>query len=165
MMRSVSTFAVIAIAMGLGLGFSTLQRKADETVNWQFSAMTGGSYSQSNVESERILINFWATWCPPCLRELPLLSELAQSTPESELRVLAIAYDEPKNINAFLAEHNIELDVGYGFADVKAAMTAFGNASSSLPFSVLLNSEGELLTKHIGELHADTLAEFVASGS
>ncbi|MEM9605711.1 MAG: TlpA disulfide reductase family protein [Pseudomonadota bacterium] len=156
--------AAIALALCLGLGFSLWQRQSDATNDWAFTGLDGEPVTRANYASDKVLINFWATWCPPCLRELPLLSTLASDTPDDELRVLAVAYDDPKNIARFLAEHPVSLDFAHGFADVKAAMADYGNVSSSLPFSVLLDRNGKVIEKHLGELLPDTLPAFVASG-
>jgi len=157
------TIALFTVAVAAGIALSLWQSSDENPPEqpWQFTGLDGNTLSQANYPSEAVLINFWATWCPPCLRELPLLSELDQTTPDDKLRVLAVAYDKPENIHSFLADNPLDLDIAHGFEDVRAFMTRHGNETGSLPFSLLVDRDGKVINSHLGELLPETLPAFV----
>ena len=99
------------------------------------------------------VINFWATWCAPCRRELPMLNELARDPALSEFAVIGIAIDFREDVLAFLAETPVEYPVLIGEQDGLDAARAFGVESLGLPFTAFVDRAGRIVTLHVGELH------------
>jgi thiol-disulfide isomerase/thioredoxin len=107
-----------------------------------------------------LLINFWATWCAPCRREMPLLQALHSS--QNQLQVLGIAIDRQSDVQSYLAEAGISYPSLVGEADAIAVSDLFGLNGLGLPFSVLVGSQGEILTVFIGEIDAGQLETMAA---
>ncbi len=160
-----ATIGLLSLAITAGVALSVWQRghQDDTQKSWTFTQLGGESVSQGDYIADKVLINFWASWCPPCVRELPLLDSLAHDTAESDLAVLAVAMDSEDNVRRFLSENPLTLDIALGFEDVKTAMTEWGNDTGALPFTVLLDSEGNVIKKHLGELLPEALDEFVST--
>ncbi|MEZ5498436.1 MAG: TlpA disulfide reductase family protein [Steroidobacteraceae bacterium] len=104
-----------------------------------------------------LLVNFWATWCAPCRREIPLLMTLANE--RSDLRVVGIAVDFMDEVRRFADEVGIRYPVLVGEDDGLAAVDAFG-VQPVFPFTVFADRSSRIVATKIGELHADE-AKFI----
>ncbi len=99
------------------------------------------------------IINFWATWCAPCRREIPMLNALAQDPAYAEFALIGIAIDFREDVLRYLAGTPIEYTVLIGEQDGLAAARAFGMESIGLPFTVFTDSKDRIVTIHVGELN------------
>lgn len=122
----------------------------------------GGTPQQlSELRGQPLLINFWATWCTPCIRELPLLQSLHDSRHQGGLQVLLIAQeDDPQLVQSFLSEHSISLPSWIDPPSSGDASRALGNLRNVLPFSVLLDADGRVLKRRAGAFNEALLAEW-----
>jgi thiol-disulfide isomerase/thioredoxin len=102
------------------------------------------------------LVNFWATWCAPCRKEMPLLEALHQQEPS--IAVIGIAIDRAEPVQRFIAETGVSYPILRGEADAMAAAESFGSAFAALPFTVIAAPGGDILAMHTGELDAGELA-------
>ena len=109
-----------------------------------------------------ILINFWATWCAPCRREMPLLQKLHEESGNDGLQVIGIAIDRAPDVSAFTMETGITYPILVGQEDAIEVTDGFGLDFLGLPFTVLVDQDGQILKIQLGELHADDLKLIVA---
>jgi thiol-disulfide isomerase/thioredoxin len=119
----------------------------------------GTVHHLSEWHGRPLLINFWATWCEPCRREIPLLKSLRHERAGDGLQVVGIAVDEAGAVRTYAAGRGIDYPVLVGEEGGLAAVGAFG-MDTVLPFSVFADREGRVLALKIGELHRDE-AEFI----
>jgi thiol-disulfide isomerase/thioredoxin len=108
-----------------------------------------------------LLINFWATWCEPCRREIPLLRALRRDHAAEHLEVIGIAIDSPDAVHKYTMAERIDYPVLIGEQGGLAAASAFG-METVLPFSVFADGTGRIVTLKVGELHRDE-AELILS--
>jgi thiol-disulfide isomerase/thioredoxin len=101
-----------------------------------------------------LLINFWATWCEPCRREIPLLKRLRQQRAADRLQVIGIALDSRDAVGQYAHERGIDYPVLVGEQGGFEAAGAFG-MDTVLPFSVFADRAGRVITLKVGELHPD----------
>jgi thiol-disulfide isomerase/thioredoxin len=101
------------------------------------------------------VINFWATWCAPCRREIPMLNDLARDPAYADLALIGIAIDFRDDVLAFLGQTPIEYTVLIGEQDGLDAARAFGVESLGLPFTAFVDRGGRIVTLHVGELHRE----------
>ncbi len=107
------------------------------------------------------LINYWATWCGPCLMELPLLNEFAKKQAPAEVMLIGIALDEPKLVNDYLQENPLKYSQLLEKASKNDSSTQLGNQRGIIPFSVLIAPDGRLLKiKHGQFTDLDELEAF-----
>lgn len=111
----------------------------------------GRPSSISDFDGRPVLINFWATWCAPCIREMPLLQELADARTEA-LTVLGIAFDESEAARVFLDRLQIRYPNLLADDQGDRIQAAFGNPGRMLPYSVLVDARGIIRWRHLGEL-------------
>jgi thiol-disulfide isomerase/thioredoxin len=99
------------------------------------------------------VINFWATWCAPCRREIPMLNTLAKDGAWPEIALVGIAIDFREDVLGYLQKTPIDYTVLIGEQDGLDAARAFGMGSLGLPFTAFVDSQGRIVTIHLGELH------------
>src|SRR5690606_7477187 len=113
-----------------------------------------------------VLINFWATWCRPCIEELPLLQSLHDGRAEHGVQVLTIAQeDDAEGVRAFLGRLDVNLP---GWLDPPSrgeASRSFGNHRQVLPFSVLVGPDGSVLQRRAGMFSESELARWRELGT
>ena len=110
-----------------------------------------------------VLVNFWASWCPPCIRELPAFEKIYQRYRGNGLIVVGIALDTLPNITAFLNTLSISYPQHYGQVEVSEMMRKLGNPSTALPYTLLIDPQGRLAAiAPLGELDYEELNDLVA---
>jgi peroxiredoxin len=114
----------------------------------------GATRQLTDWEGKPLLINFWATWCEPCRREIPLLRTLRHEHRAEGLEVVGIAIDDLAAVQQYAAEHAIDYPVLIGEQGGLAAASAFG-MEVVLPFSVFADHSGRIVALKVGELHRD----------
>jgi thiol-disulfide isomerase/thioredoxin len=109
-----------------------------------------------------LIINFWATWCAPCRREMPLLQNLQDQRGDGSLQVVGIAMDNLRDVRRFVSQAGINYPILYGEYEASIVAESFGEDFIGLPFSVFIAADGQILTLWAGELSADELHLAVA---
>jgi thiol-disulfide isomerase/thioredoxin len=123
--------------------------------------VAGEQQSIGSWPGKALLVNFWATWCAPCLREIPLLVEYQEEYGDLSLQVVGIAVDQGDPVREFMNNVEFNYPVLIGQADAMDAAAAFGVEFFGLPFSVFTDTEGNVLGVHTGELHREDLDELM----
>jgi len=133
---------------------------ADTLPDFTLANLAGQPQSIKAFGGKPMLINFWATWCGPCLREIPMLKELQAARPD--IQIVGIAIDRREPVEKFAAEQAFNYPILVGQSEAWEAAAALGVDVYALPFTVFAGADGTLLGVHTGELHAEHLAEFRA---
>ncbi len=109
----------------------------------------------------RVLLNFWASWCAPCLAEMPALARAQQKFGEHAPIVVGIAMDEPAHVRAFLAAHPVNYPILIGQITPPSTSLKLGNTRQTLPYSVLIGADGHILATHAGPLSDAQLEQWL----
>ncbi len=117
----------------------------------------GHPLAAADFRGRPLLVNFWATWCPPCVEELPLLDQFFQSHRAQGWQLLGLAIDQPSAVRAFLARRPLAFPVGLAGLGGTELSRELGNSNGGLPFSVLLDPAGRLVERKLGRLQAEDL--------
>jgi thiol-disulfide isomerase/thioredoxin len=104
-------------------------------------------------KGKSLLINFWATWCAPCRREIPMLGSLAAKWADRGIVVVGVAVDHSQAVASYAREMKIPYPLLVGEQDALDAALALGVVSPVFPFSVFTDDAGEIVALYIGELH------------
>ena len=142
-------------------GSISSQKLPDTVPDFTLNDPWGEPHSISEWAGRPLLINFWATWCAPCRREMPLLQALHAS--QTNLQVLGIAIDRPADVQTYLAESGISYPSLVGEEDAMAVSELFGINTLGLPFTVVASSTGQILTIYIGEFSASELEQIATT--
>ena len=126
--------------------------------------LDGTPHLLSDYRGRRVLLNFWASWCAPCLAEMPALVLAQEKFGENAPIVVGIAMDEPTHVRAFLAAHPVNYPILIGQMNLQDTSLQLGNTRQVLPYSVLIGDDGRILAAYAGPLSAAQLEQWLAPG-
>jgi len=160
-------FALWVIVIGLGaaiLGFSVSRflsvppiAAPAATTDFTLPDLAGKTHSLSSWRGKVLLLNFWATWCPPCRREIPLFIDLQRRYANQGLQIVGISLDNPEAIARYWQEMKINYPLLIADETTYDLMAAYGNRQGGLPYSVLITSDGQVAGVKIGAYHREEL--------
>lgn len=139
---------------------TTGQTTAVQDAFWamSFDTPNGQPQPMSSFRGKPLLLNFWATWCPPCIEELPLIDAFYQSHKSKNWQVLGLAVDQPSAVRKWLQAKPLTFDVGMAGLSGTQLSKTLGNAAGSLPFSAVFSASGELVHRKTGKVGPEDLA-------
>jgi thiol-disulfide isomerase/thioredoxin len=125
-----------------------------------FDTPDGKNLPMSNFRGKLLLVNFWATWCPPCVEELPLLDYFFQENRDKNIQVVGLAVDQPSKVRDWLLAKPLNFPVGMAGMGGTELSKSLGNLAGSLPFTAVFSATGELLHRKIGQVRPEDLAQW-----
>lgn len=131
---------------------STAVTPVDSKIDFALPDLDGNMRQLSEWNGKGRLVNFWATWCAPCRREIPLLKKTQEAHGADGIQVIGIAVDFPDQVIAYAEEAQFNYPILVGQEDAMAAAEASGIDFIGMPFTMVLAPDGELLTTHTGEI-------------
>lgn len=160
--------AVCAAAAGVGGALWRQRSQARTELQKQLWAKTfarpgGGELRLASFLGKPVLLNFWATWCGPCIAELPLLDRFAHDQRARGWQVIGLAVDNDAPVQAFLAQRPVSFPVGLAGFEGVSLSRALGNNGGGLPFTVVLDSAGAARHQKLGALVPEDLARWAES--
>lgn len=160
-----SALGVAAAAAGAGWAWRRQSSAAAEMppALWQarFAGLDGQQpLAMASLRGKPLVINFWATWCPPCVREMPQFERFHQAYAGRGWQVLGLALDSPSAVAGFLRRTPVTYPIAMAGLDGSEWMVALGNAHGALPFTVVLDAGGRLQQRHLGETRYNQLTEW-----
>jgi thiol-disulfide isomerase/thioredoxin len=115
--------------------------------------LAGNTHSITEWDGKSLIVNFWATWCAPCRREIPLLNQTAAKYRSNGFEIVGIAVDFAEDVKKYTAQVPLHYDLLIGEDDGLEAARGFGVQSLAFPFTAFVDAKGEVLAVHLGELH------------
>ena len=126
-----------------------------------FLDLDGRTHRLEEWRGKLLLLNFWATWCTPCLKEIPLLVEAQQRHGARGLQIVGVAMDEVEPVRAFAQRLAMNYPVMVGQAEIVMAMDELGDELGAFPFSVLVAPDGRILDRRSGDLSREEIAAWL----
>ena len=139
------------------------QTTAAQDALWALSFDTpdGQPQAMSSFRGKPLLLNFWATWCPPCVEELPLLDAFYREHKSKGWQVLGLAVDQPSAVRKWLQAKPLSFAVGMAGLDGTELSKSLGNLAGGLPFTVLFGASGAVSHRKTGKVSKEDLAQWV----
>lgn len=132
---------------------ATAIRRAEVRPDFSLADTTGAMRSINEWDGKALVVNFWATWCAPCRREMPLLMELESEHSRDDIQILGVAVDFRDDVLSYLAETPVNYPVLIGEQDAIDAAEGFGVEFVGMPFTAFTDHHGNVLHVQIGEIH------------
>lgn len=127
---------------------------------WAMSFPTpdGGELAMAALRGRPLVLNFWATWCPPCVKEMPELDRFQRSFGMRGWQVVGLAIDGPTPVREFLTRVPVGFSIGLAGFGGSELGRALGNERGGLPFTVMFDAGGRIVQRKLGETHFDELS-------
>lgn len=160
------TIALLLLAALAGIGgfmlYQTFAPQEDRLVgqaafDMRLQDTDGNIHRLVELRGKWVLLNFWASWCAPCMDELPLLVDAQKRYGPKGFQILGPALDTPESVAPVIQRFGINYPVSADFAGADTAMQAFGNDKAALPYSVLIGPDGNVAETMLGAFTAQEL--------
>ena len=107
-------------------------------------------HSINQWRGKLILLNFWATWCPPCREEIPLFIDMQEKYGQRGLQIVGVAIDKKQDVETYADFNLINYPILVGQEEVMVIMKQYGNRLGTLPYSVVIDPQGRILSRKVG---------------
>ncbi|MBA2962443.1 redoxin family protein [Ramlibacter sp. MAH-25] len=158
---------VVAAAAGAGVAFwrREPQAQGDASALWglTFDTPAGQPLTMAALRGKPLLVNFWATWCPPCVEELPMLDRFAREHAANGWQVVGLAIDQPSAVRKFLAATPVSFPIGLAGLEGTDLGKSLGNSAGGLPFTVVLKPDGKVRERRMGKVAPGDLSRWAAA--
>ena len=129
---------------------TTLKYGGGEMINFTLPDLDGKKQSLNSWRGKVIVLNFWATWCPPCREEIPLFVELQKKHPVDDLQIIGVAIDNKTAVMLYRQTAGINYTILMGNDDTMDLVAQYGNRMASLPYSVIIDRSGSIAVRKLG---------------
>ncbi len=165
--RGLLAVAAAALAAGVGVQWwrHSPQTPADPSLQalWMasFEQADGTPLKLADFQGKPLVLNFWATWCTPCVEEMPLLNAFFLENKAKSWQMIGLAIDQPSAVKRFLGQHPVEYAIGMAGLEGTELMKNLGNPTGGLPFTLVLNAQGQVQMRKLGKLTESDIRSWV----
>jgi thiol-disulfide isomerase/thioredoxin len=121
----------------------------------------GKSANSENWRQKVLVVNFWASWCPPCVEEMPALDKIAQEYASKNVLIVGIGIDSPSNIRQFLEMTPVSYPIVIGGLEGSNLSKQMGNTQGALPYTVIINQKGKAIYTKLGKISEEELRKAI----
>ena len=155
-----SIVAVAAAALAAGAVWNGWRHYSQDLAPTALQALWDASFEHpdgqllklADFQGKPLILNFWATWCTPCVEEMPLLNAFYQQNKSKNWQMIGLAIDQPSAVKRFLTQHPVEYAIGLAGLQGTELMKTLGNETGGLPFTLVLNAQSDVQMSKLGKL-------------
>lgn len=169
--RRLLTGGVAAAALAAGAGWAWWRHRLAEPSSpaldglWSQAFAAPGGQAEVRMQAfqgKPLLLNFWATWCPPCVEELPMLNQFYEAQRAKGWQVVGLAVDQDAAVQRFLQRTPLNFPVGIAGLSGTQLTRDLGNSAGGLPFTVVFGRQGDVQHRKMGQLLASDLQNWAS---
>jgi thiol-disulfide isomerase/thioredoxin len=166
-MKKIILFLIIAIiSLATGMmtrnGWTFLEKTNQPLPAFSLTDLSGKQHDISEWRGKILIINFWATWCPPCKKEIPEFIALQKQYSSQGLQFIGLAIDDKEAVKEYLNQAPVNYPVLIAEEEGIALAHKLGDISGTVPFTVVVNREGQIIYRHPGNFSKVQILEIVA---
>ena len=128
---------------------------------WQ--APDGKTVDTQKWQGKVLVVNFWASWCPPCVEEMPTLDKLQKEFFQQNVLFVGIGIDSPSNIREFLEKTTVGYPIMIGGLEGSNLSKQLGNSQGALPYTIVINAKGKATYSKLGKISEDDVRSAIKS--
>lgn len=161
--------ALVFVLLGIFAGTQRWQTDAPDTQAAQrlmaqdFPTLYGERQSMDIYRGQPLVVNFWATWCSPCVEEMPELEALQKEISDKHVQIIGLGVDSADKMREFAEKHGITYPLYVVGTPGVELSRLFGNTAGGLPFTILIDAEGVSRKTYLGRLDMEELRSDLAS--
>jgi len=129
--------------------------------SWQ--SADGKPVNANEWQGKVLVVNFWASWCPPCVEEMPTLDLLQQEFLQQNVLFVGIGIDSPSNIRKFLKSTPVSYPIVIGGLEGSNLSKQMGNTQGALPYTVIISAKGKAIYTKLGKINEEELRKAIIS--
>lgn len=149
---------------GMDIGIQGIATDTGRSSDFVLPDLTGVPRRLNSWSGHTVMLNFWASWCAPCVEEIPLLIAAQKRYGERGLQVVGIAVDQREAAAAFSARYAINYPVLIADDTTFDLMARYGNPSGALPYTVIFAPNGAILQRKLGAFRSADLEQALTAG-
>jgi thiol-disulfide isomerase/thioredoxin len=156
--------AIVALTLGVSARhfFAPAETSAPSTLpEFNLPGLSGRQHNISEWKGKVLVINFWATWCPPCLKEIPDFMALQQQYVDKNVQFIGIALEDKEPVAEYAAATKINYPVLLGGDNGIILAHQLGNNVDAVPYTLIVDRQGQIIHRHPGELSKEQLLEII----
>ncbi|MGV0982647.1 MAG: TlpA family protein disulfide reductase [Polynucleobacter sp.] len=123
----------------------------------------GKSVDTEQWRGKVLVVNFWASWCPPCVEEMPTLDKLQAEFKSQNVLFVGIGIDSPSNIREFLEKTPVSYPIVIGGLEGSNLSKQLGNSQGALPYTIVINAQGKATSSKLGKISEEELRKAIKS--
>jgi thiol-disulfide isomerase/thioredoxin len=135
---------------------------AESKFDFTLADLQGNPRQLAEWRGQALLVNFWATWCAPCRREIPLLKQTQATQSENRLQIIGVAVDFLEQVEVYAKDAEFNDPIRIGQEDAMAAAEASGIEFVGMPFTLVVAADGSMIKAHIGEIREEHIEQIVS---
>ncbi|MEA9568136.1 TlpA disulfide reductase family protein [Polynucleobacter sp. AP-Nickl1-40-C4] len=129
--------------------------------SWQ--TPDGKTVNTQEWQGKVLVVNFWASWCPPCVEEMPALDKLQREFMQQNVLFVGIGIDSPSNIREFLSKTPVSYPIVIGGLEGSNLSKQLGNSQGALPYTIIINAKGKASYSKLGKISEDDIRSAIKS--
>ena len=129
--------------------------------NFSLNQVDGKIMTLTDYKGKLVILNFWASWCPPCRAEIPAFVNAQEKYRDKGVAFLGIAIEDKADVETFLKEVSINYPTSYGVEEAFKVSAAYGNPDGALPYTLVIGPKQKILESHNGQVTEAMLDQFI----
>ena len=130
--------------------------------DFTLAQLNGGQMKLADYKGKLVVLNFWASWCPPCRAEIPAFVKLQDKYKDSGVNFLGVAIEDKENVAKFIQDVPINYPTSYGVEEAYDVSARYGNPDGALPYTLLINADQKVVESHNGQMSEKMLEELIS---